>query len=368
VSLGRVGTLALAVALTGSAMLAEPQSTNATGADTAAIDAADEFLDRYLQPSGRIARLDEGGDTVSEAQAYGMLMAVAVGDEQRLRRIWAWTDEHLQRDDGLLAWRWADGGIVDYQSAADADILAAAALALGGARFGDDDLIADARSINDAVHAHEIAAFGGSPVLLAGPWARSTRTINPGYLATPAMSLLWETLGDQRWSPVAAWSRGVLADLTAEPPHLPADWATVDAAGGNPAARSSPAGDTPRYGYEATRAIVQSAADCTGEGQALAARTWRFLGGEADGGTVAATYALDGQQLDDEQHPVALVAAAAAAAASGERDRAAELLDAADALDARSPSYFGSAWIALARLWLETDLLGGCRPGSPTHP
>ena len=25
-------------------------------------------------------------------------------------------DEHLQRDDGLLAWRWADGGVVDYQA------------------------------------------------------------------------------------------------------------------------------------------------------------------------------------------------------------------------------------------------------------
>ncbi len=129
--------------------------------------------------------------------------------------------------------------------------MAAAALALAGARFGDDDLVADARLINDAVLAHEVAAFGESPVLVAGPWARSTRTINPSYLATPAMSLLWETLGDRRWSPVATWSRRVLAGLTAEAPHLPADWATVDAAGGNPQARSSPGGDAPRYGYEA---------------------------------------------------------------------------------------------------------------------
>ena len=138
--------------------------------------------------------------------------------------------------------------------------------------------------------------------------------------------------------------------------------------GGNPQARSSPGGDAPRYGYEAARAIVQSAVDCTDEGQAVAARAWPFLRGEADGGTVAATYALDGQRLGDEQHPAALVAAAAAAAASGEHGRATELLDAADALDARAPTYFGAAWIALARLWLDTDLLGGCRPGAPTRP
>ena len=73
---------------------------------------------------------------------------------------------------------------------------------------------------------------------------------------------------------------------------------------------------------------------------------------------MAATYALDGKRLGDEQHPVALVAAAAAAAASGDQQRASELLGAADALDARAPSYFGAAWIALGRLWLDTDRLG----------
>ena len=36
-------------------------------------------------------------------------------------------------------------------------------------------------------------------------------------------------------------------------------------------------------------------------------------------------------------------------------------------LDEQAPSYFGAAWIALGRLWLDTDLLGGCRPGAPTR-
>jgi endo-1,4-beta-D-glucanase Y len=359
------------VALALATLVPAPSAPGATDAsaeaESRAIAAAGAFLDDYLQPSGRIARLDEGGDTVSEGQAYGMLAAVAIGDEQRLRRIWAWTDEHLQRDDGLLAWRWADGGIVDYQPAADADVLTAAALALAGDRFGDDDLIADARLINGAVLDHLVVSFGESPVLIAGPWARSTRTINPSYLVTPAMSLLWERLGEQRWSAVAAWSRAVLAELTAEAPHLPPDWAAVDAAGDNPGARSSPAGDSPRYGYEAARVIVQSAVDCSDAGQAVAVGAWSFLGAEAVGGTVAATYALDGGRLGDEQHPVALVAAAAAAAASGERGRASELLDAAEAIDDGAPSYFGAAWIALARLWLDTDLLGGCRPGEPSR-
>ena len=46
-------------------------------ARTEALAAADAFFDRYLQPSGRIARTDQGGDTVSEGQAYAMLLAAA---------------------------------------------------------------------------------------------------------------------------------------------------------------------------------------------------------------------------------------------------------------------------------------------------
>src|SRR5581483_4295001 len=48
-----------------------------------ATDAAYSFLDSYTTDGGRIQRTDQGGDTVGEGQAYGMLAAAAVGDEQR---------------------------------------------------------------------------------------------------------------------------------------------------------------------------------------------------------------------------------------------------------------------------------------------
>ncbi len=366
----RQRSIALAVGLTfvaATGWLTEPARAAPDNPHADAVTAAEAFLDRYLQPSGRIARIDEGGDSVSEGQAYGMLMAVAVGDEGRFRQIWSWTDEHLQRDDGLLAWRWAEGGIADHQAAADADLLAAAALALAGERFEDADLTADARLINDAILAHEVVTVGASPVLVAGPWAAQARTVNASYLATPAMSALWETLGEQRWGPVAAWSRGALDALTAHPPHLPPDWATIDATGNAPRAQPSPAGDPPRYGYEAARVIIQAAVDCSAVGQDVAARAWPFLAAELDGGVLVATYTLDGQRLGPERHPLALVAAAAAAAAGGDQQRAADLLDSAENLDAEAPTYFGAAWIALGRLWLDTDLLGGCRPGAPAR-
>ena len=360
--IGSVGSVASLPTIAERAGAARP-----TDERNLALAAADEFLDRYLQPSGRIARIDEGGDTVSEGQAYGMLMAIALDDEDRFRHVWSWTDEHLQRDDGLLAWRWSDGGIVDHQAAADADLLAAAALALAGSRFVDADLLADAALISDAVLAHEVVTLGPSPALVAGPWATSSRTINASYLATPAMSILWDTLGEQRWGPVATWSRNVVDELTADPPHLPPDWAIVDPLGNEPRPEPSPAGEDPRYGYDAARVIIQSATDCSAAGQAVAARAWKFLGEQDDRGTIAATYSLDGQRLGDERHPLALVAAAAAAAAGGDPGRSGELLDDAASLDQQAPSYFGAAWIALGRLWLDTDLLGGCRPAAPTR-
>ena len=67
--------------------------------DTARI-AGQMFLDQYVEPDGRVVRRDEGGDVVSEGQAYGMLIAVAVGHETRFRSIWEWTNTHLRLADG----------------------------------------------------------------------------------------------------------------------------------------------------------------------------------------------------------------------------------------------------------------------------
>ena len=112
--------------------------------DTARI-AADKFLDEYVEPDGRVVRRDEGGDVVSEGQAYGMLIAVAVGDETRFRSIWKWTKTYLRRADGLLAWRWADNTVTDVNSAADADLDAARSLVLAGRRFNAPELTKDGR-------------------------------------------------------------------------------------------------------------------------------------------------------------------------------------------------------------------------------
>ena len=45
---------------------------------------ASRFLELYVMPDGRAVRRDQGGDTVSEAQAYALLIAL-VADDRSLR-------------------------------------------------------------------------------------------------------------------------------------------------------------------------------------------------------------------------------------------------------------------------------------------
>ncbi|MBX5443238.1 MAG: hypothetical protein IRZ32_17135, partial [Solirubrobacteraceae bacterium] len=72
------------------------------------------------------------------------------------------------------------------------------------------------------------------------------------------------------------------------------------------------------------------------------------------------------------RHAVALGGAAAAAGAAGDRGRRDELLDAAERLDARQPSYYGAAWVALGRVLLERscgrDRCGGLLQSAAARP
>jgi endoglucanase len=326
---------------------------------------AGRFLDRYLAADGRVVRHDQGGDTVSEGQAYAMLLAAAVGDEPRFALAWRWARAHMRRPDGLLSWRWVDGRVPDPGAATDADVDAAHALAVAARRFDRPGYAAEARRIARSVLARSTARGPGArPVLVAGAWARGPRpVVNPSYFAPVAFAALAEATGDSRWAQLAVSSRRLTRDLTAAPPRLPPDWARVGPSG--PTATGAPGADLagPRYGFDAARLPVRFAADCSAAGRALAAAAGRLLpGGDHP---VMAAYDLRGRPRADYQHPLGVVAAAAAAAARGDRATAVRRLDQAERLDADRPTYYGAAWVALGRVLLTTRLLGGCSPATP---
>ncbi len=68
------------------------------------------YVRRAILPEGRVVVPERRGGTISEAQAYALLMAVWAGDEAVFARVAHWTKTHLSRrerfGDHLLAWQW----------------------------------------------------------------------------------------------------------------------------------------------------------------------------------------------------------------------------------------------------------------------
>ena len=123
-----------------------------------------------------------------------------------------------------------------------------------------------------------------------------------------------------------------------------------------------PDGAPPRFSFDAARVVLRTAESCDPTDRALAADTAGVLAQPV--AELRGTYALDGTATVDWQHPLVLTASAAARTAVGDTGGAATTLDAAAALDERTPSYFGGAWVALGRVLLQTSLLGSCPGGS----
>ena len=306
---------------------------------------ADRFLERFVTEDGRVVRHDQGGDTVSEGQAYAMLIAVATDDEQRFDRVWRWTREHLQRDDGLLSWRFANGEVADDEPASDADIDAADALRRAAGRWGRPELAREAERITDAVVAKETVRTPRGPLLVAGPWAREDGWVNPGYVA-PA------PLYQAGHPDLAQRSLAAVEELIGGAHRLPPDWARLREDGRIvPSLPPSGEGEHARYGYDAVRLPLRLAASCDGQSRELAARLWRTLQDIEPG---ALPRSLDGATHGGPTAP-GLAAAAAAARAAREDERAEELLDQADELEDEHPTYFGSALVALARTAWKPD-------------
>lgn len=360
----------LAVVVTGVGGGPTPASTTGTGPgagapvpprELTAAEAGQSFLDSYVDPDGRVVRRDQGDDTVSEGQAYAMLVAVAVGDQDAFNRVWAWTQQHLLRPDGTMSWRWQAGEVVDPSSASDADLDTARALVLAGRSFSDPALTAAGRTMGTAILDVETVKTKLGRILVAGSWATTEPyAYNPSYASPAAVDVLATGSDDDRWAELAAGSLAITtAVLTSA--DLPPDWAQVHADGRvEPMPGAAGRGNEGvRYSYDATRLPLRYAESCHPEDVALAARLAgplaRFAGNPA-------ARDLGGQPLTGDQSVVAIAAQTAVFAAAGDSTSAAAQLVAADHQQQLTPTYYGGAWDALGRFVLTDPILGGCPP------
>jgi endoglucanase len=353
------GAVATASLLTLAACGSSSSSSSAPRLESDVVRSGRFFLRRYVDGEGRVVRRDQGGDTVSEGQAYGMLIAAGLGDWKRFDTIWGWTRSHLRRLDGLLSWHWAGGRVVGPEAASDADLDAARALLVAGCARRRPDLRDAGVALGRGVLAHETARRGSQLILAAGPWATGQpMTINPSYLAPATLHALAVASGDRTFAQAADDGRALVAKLSTP---LPPDWATVDA-GGNATPSGPPGQNVPaQYGFDAARALVRIAEDPNPSGRKIAAAAWPVFRDQAPDAIVLERN-LNGSPAGGTHTPLALVSAAGAARAAGDGQAASRLLDSAAVQDSRRPTYYGSAWVTLGRLLLTTDRLdGACR-------
>jgi endo-1,4-beta-D-glucanase Y len=323
--------------------------------------AAASFLRDYARPDGRVVRTDQGGTTVSEGQAYGMLLAEVAGDPATFRRIWDWTRSHLRQSNGLFAYLTnAAGTVVSRQPASDADLLIAWALL----RYQGPGATAwhnEGRQVADAILAHEVTKSpAGQPILAAGPWATGRpASLDPSYWSLSAMQGLARLTGQAEWRSMADSAVAMTRSLTQDGRLLPPDWAELTA-GGALKPEPAPDGSQPQtqYGPDAQRTVAWFAASCDAQARALAARWWPLV--RPAGRTQALALRPDGTALNSTPAALPLVASAAAAKAAGDGTAAQRLLRRAAAQQHSHPTYYGGAWNALGSALLTSGSLSSC--------
>lgn len=349
----------VAVAAIAGVALVRPDRTQrqSSSADGAAKAAAESFLNEYVDADGRVVRHDQGGDTVSEGQAYALLLAEADGDQATFDRIWTWTRSHLQEPSGLFAFRTnPNGTIADSQPASDADVLIAWALIrMNGPRAAEYHRAG--LQVANAVLAKETVRHGDTLMLAAGPWATgSPVTLDPSYWAPTAFEQLAQATGNFRWTDLDNGTLRLSSELTAGGRVLPPDWAKVT--GTFPQSEPAPNGQSHfiQYGLDAQRLVVWLATSCNASDRQLAARFDPLLTGSEG----ALAISPQGQIIDQSTNATPIIAAAAAAQAAGNTTRRDSLFARALTENQQQPTYYGSAWIALGKVLLTTHLLGGC--------
>lgn len=190
------------------------------------IDNAGFVLDRHLH---RIT---------SEGQAYALLRAAWMRDKATFDHVLAWTEAHLKRPDGLYSWLYglAPQGILDANTAADADQDIAYALVSATKAFSEPRYLERAKEIVKAVRTVESVEWSENGQRRwfpsAGNWAHNERLINLSYFlpyAYPEFDKI-DPAGD--WLSVVNAGYDLLVRLlTTEGVMLPPDFMTVDAQG-----------------------------------------------------------------------------------------------------------------------------------------
>ncbi|HYS81812.1 MAG TPA: cellulose synthase complex periplasmic endoglucanase BcsZ [Anaeromyxobacteraceae bacterium] len=218
---------------------AQPAAGSAPGPATCAPEAWPHwrrYVEVFISGDGRVLDRTTGDRTTSESQAYALFFALVANDRPVFERVLRWTADNLAQTDlarHLPAWNWgrrADGswGVLDSNSASDADLWMAYALLEAERLWGEPRHGVLARSILAQVAEHEVAAVGAlGPALLPAPrgfaldGGRAWR-LNPSYLPPQLLRRLHSAGIPGAWAAVLRSSVRIVRDPA--PRGVVADW------------------------------------------------------------------------------------------------------------------------------------------------
>jgi len=302
----------------------------------------ESYRQHFISPEGRVVIAERGGGTISEAQAYALLRAVWAGDKGTFAKVYRWTQENLSRSgrhgDGLLAWQWGqrdDGtwGVLDENTATDADLDYALALTLAGRRGwrgppGLPGYMEEGRRVQaDILKLETVTLANGEHLLSPGNWQgpQPPFLVNLSYFSPGAYRLLAQVHAESTWMELRSSTYALLARLAwgwegAPGVGLFPDWCQVDGVG-KPGPAASRSCD---FGWEAVRLPFRLAQDRLWFGMAQGERIlkqrflpffrreWRARG------RLAAVYHYDGTPAVPYESPVLYAGVLAAAVTAGD--------------------------------------------------
>ncbi len=216
----------------------------------------ENFQQRFVH-GGQV--IDSGNADIShsEGQGYGMLLAVAAGDQGAFDRLWRWTSRVLQRRDGLLSWRYAPcpaadtSCVTDSNNASDGDLLVAWALLRAGDAWGNADYHFAALTIMAAVAEKLVLTHENRTLLLPGEVGfrhDDAITVNLSYWVFPALQAFHREQPTGPWQALIDSGVALLDSARFGDAQLPPDWLEI----GPDSLRPSPRFST-RYGFDAVR-------------------------------------------------------------------------------------------------------------------
>lgn len=200
-----------------------------------------DFKTKFVQSDGRvIASGAPNFQSFSEGQSYAMFFALVANDQASFERIWHWTKENLMGNnvnDTLPAWLWGvseDGhwGVIDHNSASDADIWIAYSLLEAGRLWKNDTYASDALKMITKIEAVEVVTIPSlGKFLLPGQLGfiqvdKHLTQFNPSYMPLPVLRRLALASPQGPWDEIA--TNTVLMLSANNPKGFAVDWLSYE--------------------------------------------------------------------------------------------------------------------------------------------